>query len=94
MGAKWILAAALGLALGGVAPAMARDNFDVDYGRLDNRHYSYGSHYHGGHGARHSGGGAWIGNNRGHVGAPHGGHFGAGHGQLSPRGQGGYHWGW
>jgi hypothetical protein len=66
-------------------PVLARDRFDVDYGRNDNRHY---------HSGGRNRGGAWIGNNRGHLGAPHGGHWGAGHGQFSPRGQGGYHWGW
>lgn len=63
---------------------LARDKFDRDYGVNDN------SHYH--HADRHRGG--WIGDNRGHHGAPRGGHLNDGHGHFSPRGQGGYHWGW
>lgn len=70
------------------APALARDAFDVDYGRNDNRHYRHDNRRN----AHRSG--AWIGNNRGHVGGPHGGHWAGGHGTFSPRGQGGYHWGW
>lgn len=66
-------------------PALARDRFDVDYGRNDNRHY-------------HSGGrnrsGAWIGDNRHHPGGHHHGRWSGGHDHFSPRGQGGYHWGW
>jgi len=64
---------------------LARDRFDVDYGRNDNRHYR--------HADRHRSG-AWFGSNRHHHGNPHGGHFGAGHDHFSPRGQGGHHWGW
>ncbi len=65
------------------APALAGGS--VDYGRNENPY----ARQH-----RHRSGGAWIGNNRGHVGRPHGGHWAGGHGQFSPRGQGGYHWGW
>ncbi|QGM98343.1 hypothetical protein [Methylocystis parvus] len=73
-------------ALFAASPVVAGNAFDVDYGQNDNKHY----HHH----ANKRGGGAWIGNNRSHVGGPHGGHWGGGHGQFSPRGQGGYHWGW
>lgn len=66
------------------APALARDAFDVDYGRHENRYAQ----------PKQRRGGAWIGNNRGHVGAPHGGRWGVGHDHFSPRGQGGHHWGW
>jgi hypothetical protein len=64
------------------APAVAREKFGVDYGRNDNRHYQ-----HGRRGATNRSG-AWIGNH------PHGGQWGGAHGHFSPRGQGGYHWGW
>ncbi|PPD45480.1 MAG: hypothetical protein CTY15_03565 [Methylocystis sp.] len=77
------VAAAFGLALACAAPALARDRFSTDYGHNDNRHYQQN---------RRSG--AWIGNRHGHSGHQwHGGHFGA-HDHFSPRGQGGYHWGW
>lgn len=78
-------AAALAAAVLMAAPALARDRSGVDFGRNDSRHQP--------HGARNRSG-AWFGDHhRAHPGPQHGGNWGA-HGHFSPRGQGGYHWGW
>jgi hypothetical protein len=80
----WIALAAL-LALGS-APTLARD-YGVGYG------HDYGDR-HSGRQRSHNRSRAWIDNDRGHWRGHHGGHPGMSHDHFSPRGQGGYHWGW
>lgn len=72
-------------------PAVARDRFGADLG------YNHSRHYPGAGGRRQndrSRSGAWIGDNRHHSGRHHHGRWSGGHDHFSPRGQGGYHWGW